>query len=147
MLSVINVEIGASIDKFESAMGRTADIAESSMSAAAANADRFQTAFDRASSAAGQSSQKMAGEFEAANDRIMGAAVQSSAAIEGISNAAEKVDASSWSEKISTAIAAGFGSGYAAAQTWMEKLEDFTKTKLTKYLYSFQCIYFAVNVF
>jgi lambda family phage tail tape measure protein len=130
MLSVINVEIGASIDKFESAMGRIADIAESSMSAAAANADRFQTAFDRASSVAGQSSQKMAGEFEAANDRIMGAAGQSSTAIEGISNAAEKVDATSWAEKISTAIAAGFGAGYAAAQTWMEKIEDFAKTKL-----------------
>jgi hypothetical protein len=69
-------------------------------------------------------------EFEAANDRIMGAAGQSSTAIEGINQAADQVDATSWAEKIATAIAAGFGAGYAAAQTWMEKVEEFVKTKL-----------------
>ena len=74
MLSLISVEINARVDKFEAAMVRSADIAESSLSAAAANAEQFQTAFDRAADAAGQSSQKMANDFEAANDRIMDAA-------------------------------------------------------------------------
>jgi anti-sigma factor ChrR (cupin superfamily) len=78
MLSLISVEISAGTEKFEAAMKRSADVAEASLSAAAANADQFQTAFDRASVAAGQSSQKMASDFEAANDRIMGAADQSS---------------------------------------------------------------------
>ena len=55
-------------------MIRSADIAEASLSAAAANADQFQTAFDQAATAAGQSSNKMASDFEAANDRIMHAA-------------------------------------------------------------------------
>ncbi len=130
MLSLISVEINASIDKFEAAMHKTESIAESSMYAASANADQFQTAFDRASAAAGQSSQKMASDFEAANDRIMGAAGQSFEAIDGISKAADKVDGKSWSEKIATAIGAGFATGLVVAQTWMEKVEEFVKTKL-----------------
>lgn len=130
MLSPIHVEIAADIHQFESAMQRTADIADANLSAAAANADQFQTAFDRASMAAGQSSQKMASDFEAANDRIMGAAGKSSDAIKGINQAVDQVDARSWQEKIATAVAAGFGAGYAAAQTWMEKVEEFVQTKL-----------------
>ena len=130
MLPLIQVEINARIDRFESAMLKSADIAEASLSAAAANADQFQTAFDRASDAVGQSSQSMASDFEAANDRIMGAAGQSSEAIDGISKAADKVDVSSWTDKLTAAIAAGFGAGYAAAQTWMEKVEEWVKTKL-----------------
>ncbi|MCM8622930.1 MAG: hypothetical protein NFW16_14635 [Candidatus Accumulibacter sp.] len=130
MLSLINVEINARVDKFEAAMIRSADIADASLSAAAANADQFQTAFDQAATAAGQSSQKMASDFEAANDRIMHAAGQSSEAIESLHHAAEKVDAASWSEKIASAIAAGFGAGYAAAQTAMDKIQEFVKTEL-----------------
>lgn len=130
MLSLISVEINASIDKFEAAMHKTESIAESSLSAAAANADQFQSAFDRATEAAGQSAQKLAVSFEAANDRIMGAAGQSSEAIDGISKAADKVDGKSWSEKIATAIGAGFGAGLVVAQTWMDKMEEWVKAKL-----------------
>ena len=130
MLSLISVEINANIDKFEASMNRTADIADASMSAAAANADQFQSAFDRAASAAGQSSDKMAGQFEAANDRIMNAAKESSDSIEEISKATDSVDVTSWSEKIAAAMGAGFGAGYAATKTWLEKVEDFAKTKL-----------------
>ena len=53
MLSLISFEINARVDKFESAMQRTADIADASLSSAAANADQFQTAFDQAATAAG----------------------------------------------------------------------------------------------
>jgi len=130
MLPPISIEVGARIDKFESAMSRTADIAESSLSAAAANADHFQSAFDRASAAAGQSSQRMASDFEAANDRIMGAADQSARSIDDISKATDKVDASSWAEKIGASIAAGFGAGYEAAKTGMERVDEYVKTKL-----------------
>ena len=130
MLSMINVEINAHIDKFEAAMRKSADIADASLSAAAANADQFQTAFDRASAAAGQSSQRMANDFEAANDRILGAAGQSAEAIDGISQAADRVDAKSWTERIATAIGAGFATGLVVAQTWMEKVEEWVKTKL-----------------
>ncbi|WP_300338240.1 phage tail tape measure C-terminal domain-containing protein [Accumulibacter sp.] len=130
MLSLINVEINARVDKFESAMMKSADLAEASLSAVAANADQFQTAFDRASDAVGQSSQKMASDFEAANDRILGAAGQSSEAIDGISKAADQVDAKSWQEKIATAIGAGFATGLVVAQTWMDKVEEWVKTKL-----------------
>ncbi|EXI86093.1 MAG: phage tail tape measure protein, lambda family [Candidatus Accumulibacter sp. BA-94] len=130
MISLINVEINARVDKFEAAMVRSADIAESSLSAAAANADQFQTAFDWAADAADESSQKMASDFEAANDRIRGAADQSAEAIDGISKAAAKVDASSWPEKIATAIGAGFATGLVVAQTWMDKVEEFVKAKL-----------------
>ena len=130
MLSLINVEINASTDQFESAMWKSADIADASMSAAAANADRFQSAFDRASVAAGQSSQKMAGDFEAANERIIGAAGESSEAIDAISQSAAQIDASSWTEKISAALGAGFATGLVVAQTWMDKVEEFVKMKL-----------------
>ena len=130
MLSLINVEINASTDQFESAMWKSADIADASMSAAAANADRFQSAFDRASSAVGQSSQKMAGDFEAANERIIGVAGESSEAIDAISQSAEQIDASSWTEKISAALGAGFATGLVVAQTWMDKVEEFVKMKL-----------------
>ncbi|MCB1943685.1 MAG: hypothetical protein KDI53_16850, partial [Candidatus Accumulibacter sp.] len=130
MLSLINVEINARVDKFEAAMVKSADIADASMSAAAANADQFQTAFDRASAAVGQSSQRMASDFEAANDRIMGAAGQSAEAIDGISKAADQMDAKSWTEKIATAIGAGFATGLVVAQTWMEKVEEWVKLKL-----------------
>ena len=130
MLSLINVEINASTDQFESAMWKSADIADASMSAAAANADRFQSAFDRASSAVGQSSQKMAGDFEAANERIIGAASESSEAIDAISQSAEQIDASSWTEKISAALGAGFATGLVVAQTWMDQVEEFVKMKL-----------------
>jgi hypothetical protein len=130
MFSLISFEINARVDKFESAMQRTADIADASLSAAAANADQFQTAFDQAATAAGQSSQKMASDFEAANDRILGAAGKSSEAIDSINQAAEQVDAKSWTDKIATAIGAGFGAGLVVAQTGMEKVEEFVKTKL-----------------
>lgn len=130
MISLIGVEVYASTDKFESAMQRTADVAETNLSAAAANADQFQTAFDRASIAASASSQKMAAEFEAANDRIAGAAGQSSEAIDSINDAAENVDASSWTEKIASAVGAGFASGMVVAQTWMDKVEEYMKMKV-----------------
>ena len=39
MFSLISFEINARVDKFESAMQRTADIADASLSSAAANAD------------------------------------------------------------------------------------------------------------
>lgn len=130
MFSLISVEINAKVDKFEAAMLRTADVAESSLTSAAANADKFQSAFDRAAAASGDSSKKMASDFEAANDRIMGAADQSAEAIDGISKAADKVDGKSWAEKIATAIGAGFGSGLVVAQTWMDKMEEWVKAKL-----------------
>ncbi len=130
MISLISVDVNAKIDRFEMNMKRTADIAEASMNSAAANADQFQTAFDRASDAVGQSSHKMASDFEAANDRIMNAAGQSSSAIDNISKATDQVDVKSWSEKIASAMAAGFGAGYAAAETWMEKLGQWVETKL-----------------
>ena len=130
MLSLIRVDIDAKIDRFEMNLQRTADIAEASLSAAAAHADQFQTAFDRASEAVGQSSTRMASEFEAANDRILNAAGQSADAIDGIRKATDQVDATSWSEKIATAMAAGFGAGYAAAETWLDKLEEWAKVKL-----------------
>ena len=130
MLSLIHVEINAHIDKFEAAMRKSADIADASLSAAAANADQFQTAFDRASVAAGESSQKMAGDFEAANDRIMNAAGQSSEAIDSINTAAEKVDASSWSEKIADAISEGFSRGAEEAHGWMDQLSGYVESKL-----------------
>jgi hypothetical protein len=130
MFSLISVEINAKVDKFEAAMLRTADVAESNLTSAAANADKFQSAFDRAAAASGDSSKKMASDFEAANDRIMGAADQSAEAIDGISKAADKVDGKSWSEKIATAIGAGFGAGLVVAQTWMDKVEEFVKAKL-----------------
>jgi lambda family phage tail tape measure protein len=130
MLSLIHVEINARVDQFEAAMRRSADLAEASLSSAAANADQFQTAFDQAATAAGQSSQKMASDFEAANDRILGAAGKSSEAIDSINQAAEQVDAKSWTDKIATAIGTGFASGLVVAQTGMEKVEEFVKTKL-----------------
>lgn len=130
MFSLISVEINAKVDKFEAAMMRTADVAESNLTSAAANADKFQSAFDRAAAASGDSSKKMASDFEAANDRIMGAADQSAEAIDGISKAADKVDGKSWSEKIAAAIGAGFGAGLVVAQTWMDKMEEWVKAKL-----------------
>jgi hypothetical protein len=130
MFSLISIEVSAGTEKFEAAMQKSADVAEASLSAAAANADQFQSAFDRASVAAGQSSQKMASDFEAANDRIMGAADQSSEAIDNINQAADQVDAQSWSEKIASAIGAGFATGLVVAQTWMDKVEEFVETKL-----------------
>jgi hypothetical protein len=130
MFSLISIEVSAGTEKFEAAMKKSADVAEASLSAAAANADQFQTAFDRASVAAGQSSEKIASDFEAANDRIMGAADQSSEAIDSLNQAADQVDAKSWSEKIASAIGAGFATGLVVAQTWMEKVEEFVKMKL-----------------
>lgn len=130
MISLISVELSANTDKFESAMQRTVDVADASFSAAAANADQFQSAFDRASSAASSSSQKMAADFEAANERIAGAAGQSSEAIDSINGAADNVDISSWTEKVSSAIGAGFATGLVVAQTWMDKVEEFLKMKV-----------------
>lgn len=129
-MSLINVEINANVDRFETVMFRAADIADTSMMAAAANADKFQTAFDRASMNVSQSSNRMASDFEAANDRVMNASDQTISSIDQVAKATEKVDMRSWQEKTATAFGAGVGAGVVAAQTWIEKVEDFAKTKL-----------------
>ena len=130
MLSAIHVDIDARIDRFEANMRRSADIAETSLSASAANADKFQTAFDRAADLVTSSSEKMAAAFEAANDRIMNAAANSTSSVEGIHKATDKLDAKSWSDKIATGLAAGFAAGYVASETWTSKMESFVETKM-----------------
>lgn len=130
MLSLINVEINAKLDRFENTMWRAADIADASMSQASANADQFQSAFERASSGAGQSADRMAVSFEAANDRVMSAADQAASSIDDISKAADQVDMRSWQEKMSEAFGQGVGGGMAAAQTWFDKMEEFAAAKI-----------------
>lgn len=130
MLSLINVEVNARVDRFENTMWRAADIADASMAQAAANADKFQSAFDRAADGAGQSADRMAGNFEAANDRVMNAAGGAAEAIDGISQAADRVDLRTWQEKLSHAFGQGVGAGMEATRTWLDKVEEFAKTKL-----------------
>lgn len=130
MLSLINVEVNARLDRFENTMWRAADIADASMARAAANTDQFQTAFDRAAEVAGQSADRMANDFEAANDRVMNAADQAANSIDKVAAAAEEVDMRSWSEKVGHAVGAGVGAGAEVARSWLDKVEDFAKTKL-----------------
>lgn len=130
MLSLINVEINARLDKFETSMWRAADISEQSMSRAAVNADQFQSAFDRAAIGVGASADRMAGDMEAANDRVINAADQVADSIDRVSQAAEKVDMRSWQEKTAAAFGAGLGAGIETAQTVMDKIEQFAVDKL-----------------
>ena len=133
MFSLINLEINANVDKLEENMHRAADVVDTSMSKASANADQFETAFDRASAAAGQSADMMAGKFESANDRIYEAAGKSAEAVQSIADAANDVDMRTWQEKVSAAFGAGVGTGIVAAQTWLDKATEYAETKL-KYI-------------
>lgn len=130
MLSLISVEVNANVERFENTMWRAAQIADASMGAAAANADQFQTAFDQAALAVGRSSDIMAGNFESANDRVMAASNQAVQSVGEISTAVDRVDMSTWQEKMTTAFGAGVGAGVVVAQTWIEKVEEFAKSKL-----------------
>lgn len=130
MLSLINVEVNARVDKFETSMWRAADISDQSMSRAAANADRFQSAFDRAAIGVGSSADRIAADMEAANDRVMSAAEQSAESIDKVAAAAEKVDLRSWQEKVSAGFGAGLGAGAVAARAWLDKTEEYAEAKL-----------------
>lgn len=130
MFSLLNVEINASLDKFEPALWRAADVADVAMTSAAANADKFQTSFDRAAGNVGISADRMASDFEAANDRVMNAADQAAQSIDEIGQAAEQVDMRSWGEKVSQAFGAGVGAGVVAAKTWFDKVEEFAEAKM-----------------
>lgn len=130
MFSMINVEVNARLDRFENTMWKAADIADASMTRAAANADQFQTAFERASSGAGAAADRMSQQFEAANDAVANSAVQATEAIDNVSQSANKMDMSSWSDRLGYHVGQGIGAGAAVAQTWLDKLEEFAKTKL-----------------
>jgi hypothetical protein len=130
MLSLINVEINANVDRFENTMWKAADIADASMVSAAANADRFQTAFDRAAVGVSQSTDRMAGYMEAANDRIVNASDEAAQSLDSINQAAEKIDTRSWGEKIAAGFGAGVGVGAVAATTWLDKLQEFASAKM-----------------
>ncbi|MCM8596655.1 phage tail tape measure C-terminal domain-containing protein [Accumulibacter sp.] len=130
MFSLIRVDITANIDKFEASLAQTANIAEASLSAAAAHADAFQTAFDRAAAGVDESAKRMAGNLEAANDRAVEAAQATVSSIDGVAKAADRVDVQSWPEKLSAALVAGFASAYAEARTAMERISDFVRTQL-----------------
>lgn len=130
MFSLLNVEINASLDKFEPALWRAADVADVAMTSAAANADKFQTSFDRAAGNVGIAADRMASDFEAANDRVMNAADQAAQSIDEIGQAAEQVDMRSWGEKVSQAFGAGVGAGVVAAKTWFDKVEEFAEAKM-----------------
>ncbi|HEY3432552.1 MAG TPA: phage tail tape measure C-terminal domain-containing protein [Rhodocyclaceae bacterium] len=130
MLSLINVQVHASVDKFENTMWRAADVADQSMSAAAANADKFQTAFESASDQAASAADRMAGRFQAANDSVMSSAGKTVESINTITDSANKVDLRTWQEKVAEAFGAGVGGGVVAAQTWFDKVEEFASAKL-----------------
>lgn len=130
MFSMINVEVNARLDRFENTMWKAADIADASMGRAAANADQFQTAFERASNGAGDSADRMSQRFEAANDAVAASAQRTTEAIDNVSQTANKMDMSSWSDRMGYHIGQGIGAGATVAQSWLDKLEEFAKTKL-----------------
>ncbi len=130
MFSMINVEVNARLDRFENTMWKAADIADASMTRAAANADQFQTAFERASTGAGDAADRMSQRFEAANDAVAESAQRTTEAIDNVSSSADKMDMSSWSDRMGYHIGQGIGAGAVVAQTWIDKLEEFAKTKL-----------------
>lgn len=130
MFSMINVEVNARLDRFENTMWKAADIADASMTRAAANADQFQSAFERASNGAGESADRMAQRFEAANDAVASSAQRTTDAIDNVSQTANKMDMSSWADRMGYHIGQGVGAGAVVAQTWLDKLEEFAKTKL-----------------
>jgi hypothetical protein len=130
MLSLINVQVHASVDKFENTMWRAADVADQSMSAAAANADKFQTSFEHASDHAASAADRMADRFQAANDNVMASAGKTVDSINTITDSANKVDLRTWQEKVAEAFGQGVGGGLAAAQTWFDKVEEFASAKL-----------------
>lgn len=130
MFSMINVEVNARLDRFENTMWKAADIAEVSMNRAAANADQFQTAFEQASSGAGDAADRMSQRFEAANDAVAESAQRTTEAIDNVSKSAEKIDMSSWADRLGYHVGQGIGAGAVVAQSWLDKLEEFAKTKL-----------------
>lgn len=130
MFSMINFEVNARLDRFENTMWKAADIADASMTRAAANADQFQTAFERSSSGAGDAADRMSQRFEAANDAVAESAQRTTEIIDNVSQTADKMDMSSWSDRMGYHMGQGIGAGAAVAQTWLDKLEEFAKTKL-----------------
>ncbi len=130
MLSLINVQVTANVSAFESALDRAAGVAETSMGQAASATERWQSKMDQAANAAGNSADAVAARFDAANDAIMRSAEQSAEAMSQVEQSVNDVDMSSWAEKTAKAFGAGFGGGYALAETYLEKLEQFVEAKL-----------------
>jgi len=130
MLSLINFQLNANLSQYESAMERGATVAESSMDRAAMAADRWQSRMDQAAMAAGGSADLVASRFGAANDAIARSADQSSEAIRKVDRTVQGVDLRSWSEKVAKSFGTGFAAGYVVAESWLDKIESFVKTKL-----------------
>lgn len=91
--------------------------------------DGFRTHVQRTSDALASAATQMGGNMQAANDAIVASTAKSEAAVEQLSATVEAVDFKTFSERAVYAFGQGFGTGYAVAQTWLQKTEDYVVAK------------------
>lgn len=129
-LGNLNINVNANVGGFVSGMDTVRATARAGMAESSNSINDFQSSLLRASQDLERAANMMGSNMQAANDAIINSSEESAAAVEQISSAANNVKFDGISAKIAAAASAGFGAAYAATETWLQKIEDWTKTKL-----------------
>lgn len=129
-LGNLTINVNANVGNFTGGMQAASAAARQSMQQSTAAVEAFQASADRRAASIEEAMNNMGRSASEASLAFQQSADDSKQAIESLQQAANEAKFDSFSEKVSAAFGAGAGAGYAAAQTWLEKAEDWIKTKL-----------------
>lgn len=128
-LANLNIDVTVNTGQAQRGLRDVGTTAREQFDRSGAAVDDFRAEILAASSALDRAARSMGAGMDRAATEIEGSAARSEQAIASIADAANDVKFDDLGQRAAAAMGAGFGAGYAAAQTWMDKAEEFVVAK------------------
>ncbi len=128
-LANLTINVNANVAGAKSGLQDVGSTARQSMGQSTAAVDDFRVSLLRASDDLARAAKQIGGNMDAANDAIVSGSKKSEDAVQSLTQKVDDVKFESVSEKAAAAFGAAFGAGYLAAQTWVEKTEQYVVEK------------------
>lgn len=128
-LANLTINVIANTGAAQAGLRNVGDTAQEQFMRSGAAVDDFRKNLMQAASSLDRAAKQMGGSMQAANDAIVTSTAQSEAAIEQLADTANKAEFVGFGERAAAAFGTAFGAGYAVAQTWLQKTEDYVVAK------------------
>lgn len=128
-LANLTINVNANTASAKSGLQDVGTTARQSMGQSTAAVEDFRSSLLRASDELSRAARQMGSGMEAANDAIVKSSHESEQAVQSLTDKVDNVKFESVGEKAAAAFGAAFGASYVAAQTWVEKTEQYVTEK------------------
>ena len=116
----LNIVINTNAAQAAQSMSGFGTDARQALGSVVGDVERFRQSMIDATAANEAAAQRFQGSMTAANDAVIGKVQETRQAIEAVGQATDNINPKSFADK----LAAAFGAGYAATQTWLKKTEE-----------------------